>query len=239
MENLFAGRMAEIFAKPDGFGDSCVLMISEDGLAAMKNGVLRISLRKIGPLPKIEGFCLRIDCNRGNFSLNIGGDGASCEIAKGVRGKWSVNMWRGSSLRVGEKTTANECRIVLDKSTVTIGSDCMISDGVLIQSADQHAIVDLSSGKIVNDESYVTDIQDHVWLGRNCMILSDLTIGRGAIVGAAAVVTKDIPEYCAAVGVPAKVVRRRVTWSRSMSSLDAFSRESVEAFSRGEAGNDG
>lgn len=52
-------------------------------------------------------------------------------------------------------------------------------------------------------------IGDDVWLGASCCILDGVTIGEGAIVATAAVVTKDVPPYAIVGGVPAKVIRMR------------------------------
>jgi acetyltransferase-like isoleucine patch superfamily enzyme len=54
-------------------------------------------------------------------------------------------------------------------------------------------------------------IGNDVWLGRNSLVLSGVTIGDGAVVAAGAVVTADIPPYAIAGGVPAKVIRYRFT----------------------------
>jgi len=54
-------------------------------------------------------------------------------------------------------------------------------------------------------------IGNDVWLGRNSLVLSGVTIGDGAVVAAGAVVTSDIPAYAIAGGVPAKVIRYRFT----------------------------
>jgi acetyltransferase-like isoleucine patch superfamily enzyme len=51
------------------------------------------------------------------------------------------------------------------------------------------------------------DIGERVWIGANCTILGGVTIGDQTVIGAGAVVTKDIPPYSVAVGVPARVVR--------------------------------
>lgn len=48
------------------------------------------------------------------------------------------------------------------------------------------------------------------WIGANVTILGNVKIGRGSIIGAGALVNKDIPEFSVAVGVPAKVVKKRV-----------------------------
>lgn len=52
-------------------------------------------------------------------------------------------------------------------------------------------------------------IEDDVWLGVNVTVLPNVQIGRGAIVGANAVVTKDVPSYAIVAGVPAKILRFR------------------------------
>ena len=54
-----------------------------------------------------------------------------------------------------------------------------------------------------------TVIGNDVWTGRNVTIMSGVKIGNGAIIGSGAVVTKDIPDYAIAVGVPAKVIKYR------------------------------
>lgn len=52
-------------------------------------------------------------------------------------------------------------------------------------------------------------VKDDVWIGTNATILPGVTIGKGAIVGAGAVVTKDVPPYAIVGGVPAKVIKYR------------------------------
>jgi acetyltransferase-like isoleucine patch superfamily enzyme len=54
-------------------------------------------------------------------------------------------------------------------------------------------------------------IDDFVWIGHNVIILPGVKIGRHAIIGAGAVVTRDIPEYAIAAGNPARVIRSRKT----------------------------
>lgn len=59
---------------------------------------------------------------------------------------------------------------------------------------------DLSSAPVV--------IEDDVWIGEFVAILPGVTIGKGSIIGAMSVVTKNIPEYSIAIGNPAKVIKR-------------------------------
>jgi maltose O-acetyltransferase len=53
-------------------------------------------------------------------------------------------------------------------------------------------------------------IGDDVWIGRRAIIMPGVHIGKGCIIGAGAVVTKDIPDYSVAAGVPARVVKSRI-----------------------------
>ena len=52
-------------------------------------------------------------------------------------------------------------------------------------------------------------IEDDVWIGSRCVILGNVRVGRGSVIGAGSVVTKDIPPFSIAVGVPCKVVKKR------------------------------
>ena len=54
-------------------------------------------------------------------------------------------------------------------------------------------------------------IEDDVWIGTNTTLLKGVTVGRGAVVAAGALVTKDVPPYAIVGGVPAKVLKYRFT----------------------------
>ena len=60
-----------------------------------------------------------------------------------------------------------------------------------------------------NDQPVV--VEDDVWIGAGVIVLKGVTIGSGSIVAAGAVVTKSIPPFSIAAGVPAKVIRQRFT----------------------------
>jgi len=52
-------------------------------------------------------------------------------------------------------------------------------------------------------------IKNDVWIGDNALIMNGVTVGNGAVIGAAAVVTKDVPDYAVVVGLPARVLKMR------------------------------
>lgn len=53
-------------------------------------------------------------------------------------------------------------------------------------------------------------ISDNVWIGDNVTVLPIVHIGKGCVIGANSVVTKDIPDNCIAVGIPAKVIKNLI-----------------------------
>lgn len=84
----------------------------------------------------------------------------------------------------------------------------------LIKHKDPNIVEALSKGKIV--------LEDDVWIGTEAMILSGVTIGKGAIVGARSVVTKDVPPYAIVSGNPAVLIRYRFSEEliRQASAID-------------------
>ncbi len=212
------------------FDASCTISLSVQAERAIQAGTLRFSLAQIGPGGGLRN--VRIDIRhviRGVISLGIGGDDATVEFGDGCVGHFNVRLWRQSTLIVGRHTSANGVRITCDLSKVIIGSDCMFSDDILIQSADQHGIVDLASGEIVNNRMRNTVIEDHVWLGRQCTVMPDVTIGAGAIAATGAIITSNVPPTSICAGVPARIIRTGVTWSRSPTALDRYAAALVHA----------
>lgn len=94
---------------------------------------------------------------------------------------------------------------------VTIGNDVMMGPDVVIYTSghkfDRIDVPMMDQGSI---EPKPVRIGNDVWIGRRVMIMPGVTIGNGCVIGAGAVVTKDIPDYSVAVGVPAKVIKSRL-----------------------------
>lgn len=97
----------------------------------------------------------------------------------------------------------------------------MLSDEILIQSNDQHGLIDLDSAKLTNGHRRAIKIEDHVWIGRRATIMPDVAIGRGSVIGVGAIVIKDVEAFSYNVGVPAKKVREGSSWTRNHSSISA------------------
>ena len=179
---------------------------------------------RIAPLPSIENkkheFKIYLGSGLNSLTCKLALANAVVRFGDDLSGNIRANCWHGSYLKIAHKTSMSQMRVVLDRScSCSIGSDCLISDGVLLQVGDQHAIFDINSKCIINHNSSLLSIADHVWLGRNSTILSssDVSIGSGSIVGLGALVTKSMPQASLIVGTPAKVLRENVSWHRSAS----------------------
>ena len=109
------------------------------------------------------------------------------------------------------------------KGGVEIGDDCLIADGAKIWSVN-HRFVDISVpiAQQGYDEQRVI-IGSDVWIAANAIILPGVTVGNGAVVGAGAVVTKDVGAFEVVAGVPARLVGRRGSASAGGASDGEFS----------------
>lgn len=122
-------------------------------------------------------------------------------------------LYQGSSVYVAPnaKLIINGFGFMNTNSTINcfeyieLGNDVAIADNVTISDSDNHSI----NGQKVTAPII---IKDHVWIGRNAIILKGVTIGEGAVVAAGAVVTKDVPAYTLVAGVPAKVIKENIQW---------------------------
>ena len=107
-------------------------------------------------------------------------------------------------LRIGHHTSIGD-RCILDaRGGLTIGNSVNLSTGVWIWTADH----DPQSRNFAARLSPVT-IHDHAWLSCRSVILPGVTVGRGAVVAAGAVVAKDVADHTIVGGVPAKPIGRR------------------------------
>lgn len=117
----------------------------------------------------------------------------------------------GEGLTIGNNVgIAQDCFIQV-RGKVTIGSDVMFGPNVSIFS-ENHGFTDTETPMLYQPtiRGDVT-IDDDVWLGTQSVILSGVHIGKGAIVAAGAVVNQDIPPYSVAAGIPAKIIKSRLS----------------------------
>ena len=128
-------------------------------------------------------------------------------------------------LNIGSyNTTMSNISFILPENTeINIGNDCMFSSNIILRSNDGHAIFDVKTKKNINSTKKISKqrkiiIGDHVWIGAYASILYNTQIGSGSIIGEKSLVKSIIPNNCIAAGVPARIIRKDVAWSREFSS---------------------
>ena len=106
-------------------------------------------------------------------------------------------------------------------NSIKIGKDCMISHQVKMYSGDGHAIFDLKTGQRTSlPFKSGIEIKDHVGVGLRATILYSTVIENSCIVGAGAVVKGKFPNNCAIGGVPAKILKKDITWHRNYLQME-------------------
>lgn len=113
-----------------------------------------------------------------------------------------------SKLKIGGNVRINENVFI---QSATIGNNVMIAQNVaILSSAHSYDRLDIPMVEQENIVNVPPVIEDDVWIGRNVVVKHGVTIGKGAIVGACSLVTKDVPCYAVVGGVPAKIIKYRI-----------------------------
>lgn len=158
----------------------------------------------------IEEGAELIDC-----SIYAKGDHNTIYIGKRCKLKGTHIMCcdEENSIIIGEKTTingefwGNTILHTMEKTRIEIGKDCMLSGNIVIRTTDGHSIIN-SRGERINLPKDIK-IDNHVWIGMNCMILKGTHIVKGCIVGANSVVTHSFnDDYTMIAGNPAKKISK-------------------------------
>lgn len=115
----------------------------------------------------------------------------------------------GGWIEIGNDCTVNSFAVLYGNGGLDIGNGVRIAPHVII-AAMNHIFEDPDMPiwkQGIKAEGI--KIEDDVWIGAGAKILDGVTIGRGSVIGAGAVVTKNIPPYSVAAGVPARVIKKR------------------------------
>ena len=115
------------------------------------------------------------------------------------------------SISIGNKTSINQYTVINGEGGVTIGNSVMVAAFVAMFAAnhifDDPALPILEQGTSTKGG---IKIEDDVWIGTHAVILDGVIIGKGSVIGAGTVVTKNVLPYSVVAGVPGKTVRSRL-----------------------------
>lgn len=126
-------------------------------------------------------------------------------IGEGSEIRAPLHVDYGTNLHVGARTFINFGLTALDVVPITIGDDVLIGPNVQLL-APEHPL-DAERRRAGWESGRPIRIEDGAWLGGGVIVCPGVTIGARSVIGAGAVVTRDIPPDCLAVGNPARVIR--------------------------------
>jgi acetyltransferase-like isoleucine patch superfamily enzyme len=109
----------------------------------------------------------------------------------------------GRNTTLGKRIFINSGCKFQDQGGVSIGDDCLIGHNTVLATLNH----DLDPSRRADMHPAAITIGRNVWIGSNATVLPGVTIGDNAVVAAASVVTRDVPENAVVVGSPARVVR--------------------------------
>lgn len=169
---------------------------------------------QIGPLARIIDTHGPISIGKGTKILNMAevsteyyGEisiGDNCEIYTGA-----LLLTYGGFIQMGNNCTVNHYSVLYGHGGLTIGNGVRIAAHTVIIPAN-HNFADTE--KPIYKQGLTMKgivIEDDVWIAAGVRILDGVTIGRGSVIAAGAVVTKDTPPYSVNAGVPSRVISHR------------------------------
>lgn len=131
--------------------------------------------------------------------------GANCLIEHGVKFKYDGPWRRGPSIVIGDNVFIGYETEFNIQGGVAVGSDSLIASGVRIIDHNHG----MALGEIIRSQTYASEpitLGMDCWIGVNAVILAGVSIGDGAVIGAGAVVTRDVPAREIWGGVPARKI---------------------------------
>ena len=143
---------------------------------------------------KVFGENVSID----NYPTLIGASDALIQFTS-----WNIGDHEGE-IKIGKYCLITPGVRIMSAKSIIIGDACMIAHGVYISDADWHGIYDRAE-PVGNTKPII--FEDNVWIGDSAIICKGVRIGKNSIIGAGAVVTKDVPPNSIFAGNPAKLVK--------------------------------
>lgn len=179
-------------------------ILDMDGVAAIEDGV-RIRFAdnvRLGRGAYLDHGVYLHACPGG---ISIGPD--SLVMKNAILHVYNFRDLPHSHITIGARSLIGESCILRGQGGITIGDDVYL--GTLVQLlAVNHVFSD--TNRPISHQGITAQgisVADGAWIGSGAIVLDGVKIGRNAVIGAGAVVTRDVPDYCVAVGNPARVVR--------------------------------
>lgn len=172
---------------------SVLIKIKNEVCAWIDGLVVVLPYSRIGNTIRRVYWSRRLKIPDGNISISPG-----------------VRFFCTEAIKIGEGVSIN-FNVLIDScgGSISIGNNVLIGPNCVFRAAD-HVFSDIT--RPINKQGHFGGrivIEDDCWLAANVVVVKDVTIGKGSVIGAGAVVTKNIPQYSIAGGVPARVIGNR------------------------------
>jgi maltose O-acetyltransferase len=148
-------------------------------------------------LEKWDRFAVR--CRQSLLTTHLAACGRDVLLARGVR------ILTPNKVTIGDFSQIGENSFLSAGGEIRIGRWCQIANNVILVTGNHNL-----NGELYYDNVSYKDIRigDNVWIASGAILVGGVTVGSNAVIGAGSVVTRDVPDYAVAVGVPAHVVRQ-------------------------------
>ena len=131
-------------------------------------------------------------------------------MSSDFKGLWNLSVGDGTSIPKGSTFYCTIAPLTIGKKVIFGPKPTIITGDHRIDIVGKY-IIDVTDAEKGPDHDAPVVIEDDVWCGANVTILKGVTIGRGSVVAAGAVVTKSCPPYSIIGGIPAKLLKTRFT----------------------------
>ena len=153
--------------------------------------------------------------------------GRNCVLETGLFFKFDGVWEPGPSILIGDRVFLGRGTEFNIRKSIHIGDDALIASGCRFIDHDHATVVcDLPMNRQPCPEAAIV-VEEDAWLGVNVVVLKGVRIGRGAVVGAGAVVTKSVPPYEIWAGVPARKIGQRTPVEAAGSNPRHFAHAAV------------
>lgn len=154
---------------------------------------------RVSALPDVGYYAYK----RSLFYMNTMSCGDKFYAATGV------SIYYPQNVKIGFSARMNRNVFITARERIIIGNYVMIGPNVVINSGNHNFTSVDRPMRLQGHSSKQIIIEDDVWIGANAVILPGVTLGKGCIIGAGAVVTHNVSPYSIVGGVPAKLIKNR------------------------------
>lgn len=141
---------------------------------------------------------------------SFGKCGKAVTVPRDCRFSGIENIFVGNNVAFGPGTT-----VLTTRAKLYMGNDIMIGPNLVISTGDHRIDIRGRTMISVRDDEKLPEndrdviIEDDVWIGANATILKGVTVHKGSVISAGAVVTRDVEPYSIVGGVPARLIKKR------------------------------